>query len=92
MMMNTSNLISVAMILAVTIGFTFWGYTASPVSGFHLRKRDRRKGIRSGMHDRRDQSNILWGDVAFWIHKLTWVMVAAVLLMDFAITFAPTIR
>ena len=90
--MSTLNLIFVAIVFVVTVGATFMGYIASPIASFRLRKQDRRKGARSQEHDRRDEDNRLWGDVAYWIHKTMWAIVAVILLADFALTFGPAIQ
>jgi len=89
--MSTSNLIFVAIVFAITVGATFMGYIASPVAAFRLRRRDRRKGTRSQAEERRDQTNLEWGEVAYWIHKTMWLIVAIILLADFALTFGPAI-
>jgi quinol-cytochrome oxidoreductase complex cytochrome b subunit len=90
--MSTLNLIFVALVFAITVGATFMGYIASPVAAFRLRRHDRRKGTRSQDHDRRDEDNSVWSEVAYWIHKTMWAVVAVILLVDFVLTFAPAIR
>ena len=88
-MMSTTNLIPAIIMFAVTAGFILLGYNASPVSEFHLRRRERRRDNRTPSRDRREPTDIICGDVAYWIYHLTWLAAAVILLLDFEITFAP---
>jgi hypothetical protein len=87
--MSTSDMFPIALMVAITVGGILIGYRASPVSAFHLRKRDRRRDVRQQTHDRRDQANLQWGEIALWIHEIMWILVAVMLVLDFAITFGP---
>jgi hypothetical protein len=78
--------------MAVALGSFFWIYEVTSDSLFRPRKRDRRAGIRPQTYDRRNPSeNAMWCTAKYWVHRIMWLFVMVMMLIDFVVTFGPRV-